>query len=88
VEAQEMAQTISATNERVKALSDIAAALTKTKEYQQVIDLIQGLWCSATNRDNMLQLARLALSLIVHQPILGTGMADGITWVDDFLKQA
>jgi hypothetical protein len=62
--------------------------LAQLADNEALLALVQRAWHGASTRDSILELANTAAGLIARQPTLGIAMVDGITWVDDFLKQA
>jgi tetratricopeptide (TPR) repeat protein len=86
-EAQQVAQGIADEWQRAPALAAISQALAQSGDTPQALALIQDAWHMAITYETLVELLPMAASLIPHAPFLGTALAAGFPWLDDFMKQ-
>lgn len=68
------------------ALIGFATLLAQTGDHERLLRETQDAWKRATTRDELITLLDMAIHLIPSYPPLGRALADGFTWVDNFLK--
>jgi hypothetical protein len=93
--ALQVAEDISDNWIRIQAIAKVKEAIVENflqadqhEHALHALGLIQKYWYEVHSRDDLLALLDIVRNLIEKHSVFGVKIVEGITWVDDFLKQA
>ena len=73
--------------QKAKVFKELAHILFSSREYEQLLALIQNVWLQAETRDYTLEILDLALPFVPIQSELGIAFYKALVWTDTFLQR-
>lgn len=85
-QAETVILTIDKSDERIKALREMAVELSRAGEDERLLRIVQNEWLQVTREEYAVKLLTVAAQFIKIRPEIGIAFYEAFNWVDTFFK--